>query len=60
MRDLSRNIPLLLSIVDVNRFSGAPDGYKYATLNFYEYPNYIGIEQYTYVDVTDFGTDFGK
>ena len=32
------------------RFTGPPDGYKYSTLNLYQYDNYVGDEQYAYGD----------
>ena len=32
------------------RLTGAPDGYKYDTLNFYQGEYYQGAEQYFYSD----------
>ena len=43
------------------RFTGPPDGYKYSTLNFYQYDNYGGEEQYFYGDsATVNKDDFGN
>ena len=32
------------------RYTGAPDGYKFDTLNFYHQINFSGREEYTYND----------
>ena len=43
------------------RFSGAPDGYKYDTLNFFQYGFYMGTEQYLYADNSNLNYDnFGR
>ena len=43
------------------RYSGPPDGYKYDTLNFYSYEDFMGVEQYTYDDAPSFNFDnFGR
>ena len=56
--DLSRYFDNLASSV---RFVGAPDGYKYDTLNLYAYDNYAGDEQYFYWDSDTSPTDnFGN
>eukprot|EP00095_Tigriopus_kingsejongensis_P009637 maker-scaffold94_size379870-snap-gene-2.32 protein:Tk09637 transcript:maker-scaffold94_size379870-snap-gene-2.32-mRNA-1 annotation:"gamma-crystallin a" len=39
------------------RFSGAPDGYKYDTINFYEGKNFMGLEQFFYDDAPQFNYD---
>lgn len=41
--------------------AGAPDGYKYDTLNFYDGENFMGREQYTYGDAAVLNYDnFGR
>ena len=39
------------------RFAGAPNGYKYDTINLYEYNYYMGQDQYTYGDAPSFNYD---
>jgi len=39
------------------RFVGAPDGYKYDTINLYEYNFYMGLEQYAYGDAPSLNYD---
>jgi hypothetical protein len=39
------------------RFSGAPDGYKQDTINFYEGKYFMGQEQYFYDDAPQFDAD---
>ena len=39
------------------RLSGAPDGYKYDTLNFYAGQYFTDQEQYTYTDAPTFNYD---
>ena len=39
------------------RFVGAPDGYKYSTINLYEYDFYMGIEEYSYGDIFSMNSD---
>ncbi len=39
------------------RFVGAPDGYKYDTINFYQYKFYMGLEQYSYGDTPTLNYD---
>ena len=39
------------------RYTGAPDGYKYDTLNFYEGQYFMGNEQYFYQDAPQFNID---
>ena len=39
------------------RFVGAPDGYKYDTINLYEYDFYMGLEQYAYGDAPTLNYD---
>ena len=41
----------------VYRFVGAPDGYKYSTINLYEYEFYMGLEQYSYGDASSLNYD---
>ena len=36
---------------------GAPDGYKYDTINLYEYNFYMGLEQYAYGDAPTLNYD---
>ena len=43
------------------RFTGAPDGYKYDTINFFQYQFYMGAEHYYYGDSTQVNYDnFGR
>jgi hypothetical protein len=43
------------------RFSGAPDGFEYDTINFYEGHYFMGDEQFFYQDATQFNRDnFGE
>jgi len=43
------------------RLAGAPDGYKYDTLNFYDGENFMGNEQYMYGDKPSLSYDnFGR
>merc|ERR1711963_285375 len=39
------------------RFVGAPDGYKYDTINLYEWDFYMGLEQYAYGDAPTLNYD---
>jgi hypothetical protein len=39
------------------RFVGAPDGYKYDTINLYQYVFFAGVEQYTYGDASSLNYD---
>jgi len=39
------------------RFVGAPDGYKYDTINLFQYKGYMGLEQYAYGDTSSFNYD---
>merc|ERR1719232_1727766 len=39
------------------RFVGAPDGYKYDTINLYQYDFYMGLEQYAYGDAPTLNYD---
>ena len=34
------------------RFTGAPDGFKYDSINFYEFDSFMGFEQYSYGDLS--------
>ena len=46
---------------DSIRFTGAPDGYKYDTINFFQYQFYTGAEHYYYGDTTTVQYDnFGR
>ena len=48
-------------IIFAPRHSGAPDGYKYDTLNFYDGENSMGTEQYLYSDASSLNYDnFGR
>jgi hypothetical protein len=42
--------PWLKSLNLLSRYTGAPDGYKFDTLNFYHQINFSGREEYTYQD----------
>ena len=43
------------------RLTGAPNGYKYDTINFYEGENYNGREQFFYGDTPRMNIDnFGR
>ena len=39
------------------RFTGAPDGYKYDTINLYEGEDFEGEEQYSYQDAPSLNFD---
>ena len=54
--DLQGN-PSFDNLASSVRFVGAPDGYKYDTLNLYEYDFYRGYEQYTYGDASSLNYD---
>lgn len=45
--DMANNVDDVTSSV---RFTGAPDGYKYDTLNLYEGQGFMGEEQFFYQD----------
>ena len=47
----------LLSISFLFRHSGAPDGYKFDTINFYDGEYFMGREQYLYQDAPQLNYD---
>ena len=40
-----------------HRYVGAPDGYKYDTINLYQFSFYMGVEQYSYGDASHLNYD---
>jgi hypothetical protein len=53
----SCNFTILYYCNSCYRFVGAPDGYKYDTINLYQHVFYGGVEQYTYGDASSLNYD---